>query len=94
MKLLAVQLAVHVRVGEKDLGRGAFENDVEQVGPAQLVERLRGQDHGGVVLAPGLQCLDDVPLDGGVLRKTQASSMKKALKKWNDTRSWMTALAR
>src|SRR5580692_4531251 len=69
MKLPPVELAVHVRIGEKDLRCAALEDDVEKVGAAQVVERLRGKDHGGVVLAPSLEGFNDVPLDAGVLQE-------------------------
>ena len=66
MKLPAVQVLVHVRIGEKHLGGAAFEDDVEQFRALQFVERLRGENHGGVVLAPRLEGFGDVALNAGV----------------------------
>src|SRR5579863_1766863 len=69
MKLAAVQLLVHVGIGEENLGRTAFDDHVEQLRTFEFVERLRRQNNGGVVLAPGLEGLDDVLLDAGIAKK-------------------------
>src|SRR5208283_4912735 len=69
MKLSPVEIAVHVRVGEKDFGSAAFDDYVKDVGALEFIERLRREHHGGVVLSPGLEGLDDVPLNAGVLQK-------------------------
>src|SRR5580704_5702541 len=84
MKLPSVQLAVHVRVGEKNLRSAAFEDDVEQIGPAQIVERLCGKDHGGVVFAPGLKGLDDIALNAGILQKHPSLIDKEGLEDLRD----------
>src|SRR5882757_6994994 len=63
MKLRSIQLPVHIRVRKENLCRAAFDNNVEDLRPTQLVERLRGQDHRRVVLPPGLQGLDNVTLN-------------------------------
>jgi PAS domain S-box-containing protein len=44
MEGVPVPLAIHVRIGEKNLGRAAFDDDVHDVRLVQLVKRLRGQD--------------------------------------------------
>src|ERR1700756_324641 len=69
MKLTAIQVLVHVRIGEEDFGRTALDDNVEQLGTLQLVERLRGENHGSVVLAPGLQGFGDVLLDARIPKK-------------------------
>src|SRR5580692_3914990 len=69
MKLTAVQLPVHVRVGKEELRRAAFDNYVEHVRTAQLIERLGGQNHGGICFPPGLQRLHDVSLNAWVLEE-------------------------
>jgi len=62
----AVQLAIHVGIGKEDFRDAAFEDDIKKVGAAQLVDRLRRQNHGDVVFAPGFERLDDIFLDAGV----------------------------
>src|SRR5258708_18166540 len=79
MKLTAVQLPVHVRVGKEELGWAAFDNYVEQVRAAQLIERLRGQNHGGICFPPGLQRLYDVSLNARVLEKDPSLINEKGL---------------
>src|ERR1700687_5135105 len=69
MKLTAIQLPVHVRVGKEELRWAAFDNYVEHVRAAQLIERLRGQNHGGICFPPGLQRLDDVSLNTWILEE-------------------------
>jgi PAS domain S-box-containing protein len=44
MEGVPVPLAIHVRIGEKNLGRAVFDDDVHDVRLVQLVKRLRGQD--------------------------------------------------
>ena len=69
MKLPAVEIAIHVGIREKNLRRAAFDDDVQDVRALQFIERLRRQDHRGVVLAPGLESLDHVALDAGVFQE-------------------------
>src|SRR5580700_1926755 len=69
VKLPPVEIAVHIGIREKNLCRAAFDDDLEDVRALQLIERLRREDHGGIVLAPGLQGLDHIALDAGILEK-------------------------
>src|ERR1700722_1522041 len=69
MKLAAVQIAVHVGVCQEYFCGAAFDDYVEDVRALQFIKGLRREDHGGVVLAPGLEGLDDVPLNDGVLQE-------------------------
>src|SRR6266404_5904981 len=66
MKLPPVQVLIHVGIGEKNLRSTALDDDVEKLRALQLVERLRGEDHGGIVFAPGFERLGDVLLDAGI----------------------------
>ena len=61
---VAVNLAVHLRVGKEDFGGATLRNDREHARLLQLLERLRGQDHGGVQLPPGFLPLDHIVADG------------------------------
>src|SRR5579885_2844143 len=69
VELAAVELLVHVGIGQKDLGDAAFEDHVQEFRALELIERLRRYDHGGVVLAPGLKRFRDVLPDAGVLEE-------------------------
>ena len=69
VKLAAIELAIHVGIGEEDFGRAAFDDDVEDVGALQFVERLGRENHGGIVFPPGLERFDDVSLNAGVLQE-------------------------
>src|SRR5208282_6922153 len=69
VKLAAIEIAVHVRVREEDFGGATFDDYVEDVRALEFIEGLRREDHGGVVLTPGLEGFDDVPLNGRVLQK-------------------------
>ena len=69
MKLVLVQLAIHVGVGEENLCCAGFDDDIQNVRLAQLIERLRGEDHRGVLLSPGLEGFDDRALDAGIAEK-------------------------
>src|SRR5437762_13763294 len=69
MELTTIEVAVHVGVGEEELRWAAFDNYVEHVRAAQLVERLGGQNHGGVCFPPRLERLDDVSLNAWVLEE-------------------------
>ena len=44
----------------------AFGDDVHHVAARDVVARLRGEDHGGVALAPSLERLGAVELDGRI----------------------------
>ena len=66
MELLPIQLAVHVGIGEENLGGAAFLDDIQNPGLSQLIERLRRKHHRRVLFAPGLKGLNDVVLHGGV----------------------------
>src|SRR5229473_2498322 len=63
MKLVPVQLAIHIRVGEEDFCGTGFDNYVNNIRLPQLIKRLGGQNHRRILFAPGLQCFDDVALD-------------------------------
>ncbi len=65
----AVQLTIHVGIGKKDFRDTALEDDVEEVGAAQLVDRLRRDNHGGVVFAPCFERFCYVFLDAGVAQE-------------------------
>jgi len=69
VELTLVEISVHIGVREKDFRCAAFDNDFENVRALEFVERLRGEDHGGVVLAPSLEGLDDIPLNARILKK-------------------------
>src|SRR5215469_16360208 len=69
MKLAGVELPIHVGVGKEEFGRAAFDDYIEDVRAAQFVERLRGQNHGGVCFSPGLECLDNVSLNARILQE-------------------------
>src|SRR5262249_7766653 len=84
MKLAAVHLLVHVGISEEDLGRAGFDDDVEEFRTLELVERLRGKNHGGIVLAPGLEGIDDVALNAGVAEKHPNFIDKKGLEDGRD----------
>src|SRR5579871_6945444 len=60
MEGVPVPLAIHVRIRKENLGRTAFDDNVHDVRLVQLVERLRGENHGGILLSPSLESLDDV----------------------------------
>src|ERR1035437_585379 len=67
VKGLAVDLAIHLRVGEKYFRWAAFRNDSQHPGLLKLLDGLGGENHRGIVLAPCLLCLHDVVADGLVL---------------------------
>src|SRR6202050_1861094 len=69
LKLAAVELTVHRGICEEDFRGAAFDDDVEYVRALQFIERLGRQDHGGVVLAPSLESLDDIALNTGILQE-------------------------
>src|SRR6266849_1029496 len=63
MKLVPVQLAIHIRVGEEDFCGTGFDNYVHDVGLPQFVERLGGQNHRCILFPPSLKRFHDVALD-------------------------------
>src|ERR1035441_145793 len=67
VKRLAVDLAIHLRVGEKYLRWATLRNDSQHPGLLKLLDGLRGENHRGIVLAPCLLRLHDVVADGLVL---------------------------
>ncbi len=69
MELPAVQLTVHVWVGQEELRWATLDNYVEDVRAAQLVERLGGQNHRGICFAPRLERLHYVSLNAWVLEE-------------------------
>src|SRR5882762_3382692 len=66
MKLVPVQLAIHVRVGEENLCGARFDYHVNNVGLPQLVERLGGQNHRRILFTPRLQRFDYVALNARI----------------------------
>src|SRR5260370_35838579 len=69
MKLVPVQLAIHIRVGEEDFCGTGFDNYVHDVGLPQFVERLGGQNHRCILLAPGLERFEYVALNARILKE-------------------------
>src|SRR6516225_3207298 len=69
MELAPVQVLIHAWIGQENLGCAALDNDVEQFRSFQLIKRLRGEDHGGVMLTPGFESFGYVPLDARVPEK-------------------------
>ena len=67
MERLAVNFAVHVRVGQEDLCRATLGHDRQHPRFLKFFDGLRRKDHRGFVLAPGLLRLHDVIADGLVL---------------------------
>src|SRR5271157_723811 len=60
MERLPVHFAVHLRVGQKDFRRATLGHNRQHSRFLKLLDGLRRQDHGGVVLAPGLLRLHHV----------------------------------
>src|SRR5579862_170814 len=69
MELSAVKVPINVRISQEDFRRTAFNNYVQHLRPAQLVEGLGRKYHRGVRLPPRLERLDDVPLNARILQK-------------------------
>src|SRR6202521_4558291 len=69
MELATVEIAVHIGVGKEDFGGTAFDDYIENVRAFEFIERLRREDHRGVVFPPGLEGLNDVPLNARVPQK-------------------------
>src|SRR5690349_16055899 len=63
MEYIAIELAIHAWIGHKDFRRAALDNSGEHLYKAQVLARLSGQDHGGILLAPRLQRFDDISFD-------------------------------
>src|SRR5689334_22189122 len=58
---------VDSRIGQKHVRRTVVEHRPQQRGIAEILVTLGGQEQRGVVFAPGLECLDQVGRDRGVL---------------------------
>ena len=86
IELTAVKVPVHVRVGQEDLGRAAFDDDVEDFRLPKLVERLGRENHRGVLFPPSLEGLDDVALNARVLQKQPSLIDEKCLEDVTDLR--------
>src|SRR4029078_373635 len=69
MELLLVQVPVHVWIRQKDLGNAALQNDIEDLGLPQFVERLGREHQRSVVFAPGLEGFNDIGTDARVFQK-------------------------
>ena len=67
MECFAVEIAIHLRVGEEDLRRAALGDDLQHARLLKLLDGLRREDHRGIVLSPGLLSLHDVAADRLVL---------------------------
>src|SRR6266478_948301 len=66
MELVLVQLAIHVRVGEKNLCGTGFDNHVHDVRLPQFVEGLGGENHRCILFPPRLQRFDYVALNAWI----------------------------
>src|SRR5580692_8300989 len=69
MELPPIKVPVHVGISQEYFRRAAFNNYVQHLRPAQLVEGLGGKNHGGIGFSPRLERLDDVPLNARILQK-------------------------
>src|SRR5882672_140135 len=67
MKCLPVNLAIHFRIGEKDFCGTALRHYRQHPRFLKLFDRLRRQDHGGVVFTPSLLRLHYIVADRLVL---------------------------
>src|SRR5580704_8889587 len=67
MKRLTIDFPVHVRIGEEDLCRATLGYYRQHPRFLKFFDRLRRQDHRGMVLAPGLLRLHHVVANGLVL---------------------------
>ena len=86
VELTTVKVPVHVRVGQENLGRAAFDDDVEDFRLPKLVQRLSRENHCGVLFPPSLERLDDVALDARVLQKQPSLINEKCLEDVADLR--------
>src|SRR6202167_234399 len=69
MELPPIEVPIHIRIGQEDFGRTAFDHYIQHSRPAQLVEGLGRENHRGVGFSPCLERLDDVPLNARILQK-------------------------
>ena len=69
MKCFAVEFAIHLRVGQKDLRWAALRDDMQHARFLEFLEGLGRKDHCCIVLAPGLLRLDNVIADGLIADK-------------------------
>src|ERR1700741_5286135 len=69
MELSPIKVPIHVGISQEDFRRAAFNDYVQHLRPAQLVERLSRKYHRGVGLPPRFERLDDVPLNTRILQK-------------------------
>ena len=60
MKLIAIQITVHIGVGQKDFSRARLNDHINDVGLPQFIERLRGKNHCCILFPPGLERFNDV----------------------------------
>src|ERR1700686_5577154 len=79
MELPPIEVPIHIGIGQEDLGRAAFDNYIQHFRPAQLVEGLGRENHRGVGFSPGLERLDDVPLNTRILQKHPCLIYEKCL---------------
>src|SRR3984893_13171229 len=69
MELPPIEVPVHIGIGQEDFGRAAFDNYIQHFRPTQLVEGLGRKNHRGVGFSPGLERLDDVPLNARIFQE-------------------------
>src|ERR1700730_3888518 len=79
MELPPVEIPIHIGIRQEDFGRTAFDNYIQDFRPAQLVEGLGRENHRGVGFSPGLERLDDVPLNARILQKHPCLIYEKCL---------------
>src|SRR6202050_127554 len=84
MELPPIEVPIHIGIGQKDFGRAAFDNYIQHFRPTQLVEGLGRENHRGVGFSPGLERLDDVPLNARILQKHPCLIYKKRLEDGTD----------
>src|ERR1700730_1515692 len=84
MELPPVEIPIHIGIRQEDFGRAAFDNYIQHFRPAQLVEGLGRENHRGVGFSPRLECLDDVPLNAGILQKHPCLIYEKCLEYGTD----------
>ena len=94
VKELARPVEVHRRVGEEELRRTALDDRAQQVGRGEVLAALRGEEHGGVALPPGLERLGDVRLERAVLGEPPRFVQDEELQREAASASPMEALAR
>src|SRR5580658_7962433 len=84
MELPPIEVPIHVGIGQEDFGRATFDNYIQHFRPAQLVEGQGRENHRGVCFSPGLERLDDVPLNAGILQKHPCLIYEKSLEYGTD----------